>query len=89
MNEKQLLERIKQIEAEMHKKVRFKAFKTRKDTGDLYVGVAGYNAIIPRGKEVIIPRYAAEVLEQSFDNDLVVMENIEKLTKKASAKELN
>lgn len=88
MNEKKLLELIKKIEAKSHEKVRFKAFKTRKDTDDIYVGVAGYNAIIPRGQEVVIPKFAADVIEQSIESDLVVQENIEKLSRKASAKEL-
>ena len=62
--------------------------RVRKD--QVIVSVNGYHAIMPRGKQYNVPRYAAEVVRESMKADYEMAIRIEEMEKAAkSDKALN
>ena len=57
-------------EERMQERVKVRLYKDNYKCKDpVYVSVNGYSARIPRGVDVMIPRFAAEVIQQSLDQD--------------------
>lgn len=70
--------------------VKIKLFKDNsKYKDDVFVAVNGKGMIVPRGKEVEIPRKFAVALQNSEAQDSFAMDHIAELSKGASAPELN
>lgn len=70
--------------------VKIKLFKDNsKYKDDVFVAVNGKGMIVPRGKEVEIPRKFAIALQNSEAQDSFAMNHMVELSKGASAPELN
>lgn len=70
--------------------VKVKLFKDNgKYKDDVFVAVNGKGMIVPRGKEVEIPRKFAIALQNSEAQDSFAMNHMVELSKGASAPELN
>ena len=68
------LKKIKANEARMNERVNVFLQRDKLHTDDVYISVNNYTALIPRGQTVNIPRFAAEALQQSMNQnaDLVM-----------------
>ena len=54
----------------MNERVRVRLYRDNFKCKDpVYVSVNGYSARVPRGVDVMIPRFAAEVIQESLDQD--------------------
>lgn len=78
-----VIDKIKKNEERMHERVKIRLHKDRHNIDPLYVSVMGYNARIPRGVDVMIPRFAAEVIRQSMEQDADTQIRIEEQERKS------
>ncbi|MBQ4061348.1 MAG: hypothetical protein IJD14_00645 [Christensenellaceae bacterium] len=68
--EEKHLKQIAEIEEKMQQRVKVRLYKDNYKSKDpVYVAVNAYSARIPRGIDVMIPRFAAEVLKESLAQD--------------------
>ena len=74
---------MKHVAAKPAKKVKVKLFKDNGMYKDpVFVAVNGQRFIVPRGVEVEVPEYIADVLEESFKRDQATAEQLMTLEKK-------
>lgn len=65
--------------------VRIKLPRDRNEGKGLYVNVNDHNWFIPRGEIVVVPRYVAEVIENSIKQDERTQALIDRLAEKGEA----
>ena len=74
---------LKHVAAKPAKKVKIKLFKDNGMYKDpVFVAVNGHRFIVPRGVEVEVPEYIADVLEESFKRDQATAEQLMTMEKK-------
>ena len=75
--------KVRHVAAKPAKKVKVKLFKDNGMYKDpVFVAVNGHRFIVPRGVEVEVPEYIAQVLEESFRRDQATAEQLMTLEKK-------
>lgn len=68
--QEKLMQQIAKREELMQQRVKVRLYRDNYKSKDpVYVSVNGYSARIPRGIDVMIPRFAAEVLKESLKQD--------------------
>ncbi len=78
--EEKYRKQIEENEARMRERVKIRLYKDNYKCKDpVYVSVNGYSARIPRGTDVMIPRYAAEVIQESLAQDEQTFVKLEEL----------
>ena len=73
-------EAIVEVKEDPNRKVKIKLFRDNdRYTESVYVAVNGESYMVPRGVEVEVPEYIAQVLENSMEQDQATAERLMKL----------